>query len=58
MTLMSPVILKRKNSTYLTKKYQRQQKKLLAKKEKRQKKMQGTSSVWDGYYTTLQFMAQ
>ena len=58
MTLMSPVILKRKNSAYLTKKYLRQQKKLLVKKEKRQKKMQGTSSVWDGYYTTLQFMAQ
>ena len=58
MTLMSPVILKRKNSTYLTKKYQRQQKKLLAKKEKRQRKMQGSSSVWDGYYKTLQFMAQ
>lgn len=57
MTLMSPTILKRKNSAYLTKKYEKQQKKLLAKKQKRQKKMQGTSSIWDGYYTTLQLMA-
>ena len=31
--------------------------KLLKKKEKRAKKMQGTNSIWDGYYTTLQYLA-
>ena len=48
---------KRKKSTRLTKKFNKQQEKLLKKKQKRAKKMQGTNSVWDGYYTTLQYLA-
>lgn len=57
ITGLTPAINKRKNSAKLTKKFEKEQKKLLTKKEKRQKKMQGTSSIWDGYYTTLQLMA-
>ena len=54
---LEPEISKRKNSTYLTKKFERQQKKLLKKKTKRESKLKGTSTVWDGYYATLQLMA-
>ena len=55
--MINPAIEKRKNSQRLTKKFNKQQAKLLKKKEKRAKKMQGTSSVWDGYFTTLQYLA-
>ena len=54
---VKPTVEKRKNSERLTKKFNKEQTKLLKKKEKRAKKMQGTSSVWDGYYTTLQYLA-
>lgn len=57
MIMISPSVEKRKNSERLTKKFKKQQEKLLKKKEKRQKKMQNTSSVWEGYYTTLQYLA-
>lgn len=56
MLVIQPNIDKRKSSKWLTRKYERNQKKLLAKKEKRNKKMKGTSSVWDGYYATLQYI--
>lgn len=57
LTMIKPTVEKRKNSERLTKKFNKQQEKLLKKKEKRVKKMQGTSSVWDGYFTTLQYLA-
>ena len=57
LTMISPKLEKRKQSQRLTNKFNKQQAKLLKKKEKRAKKMQGTSSVWDGYFTTLQFLA-
>ena len=57
LVMINPTIEKRKNSARLTKKFKKEQEKLLKKKEKRQKKMQGTSSIWDGYYTTLQYLA-
>ena len=57
MVMLQPTIDKRKNSERLAKKYQKAQQKLLKKKEKRTKKMQGTNSIWDGYYTTLQYLA-
>jgi len=55
--VIKPTLDKRKASKKLTKKYEKEQKKLLAKKEKRSKKMAKTSTIWDGYYTTLQLMA-
>ena len=58
LTMLSPTIQKRKNSESLTKKYEKEQKKLLQKKEKRMAKAAKTSTIWDGYYTTLQLMAQ
>lgn len=58
LTLLSPTVQKRKASASLTKKYEKEQKKLLAKKEKRMAKASKTSTIWDGYYTTLQLMAQ
>ena len=57
MLILQPAVDKRNNSQRLTKKYIKAQTKLLKKKEKRTKKMQGTNSVWDGYYTTLQYLA-
>ena len=57
LVMIQPEIDKRKNSERLTKKFVKQQEKLLKKKQKRAKKMQGTNSVWDGYYTTLQYLA-
>lgn len=57
ITMINPNIQKRKNSPRLTKKFKKQQEKLLKKKQKRIKKMQGTSSVWEGYFTTLQYLA-
>lgn len=58
LTLLTPTVQKRRNSESLTKKYEKEQKKLLAKKEKRMAKAAKTSTIWDGYYTTLQLMAQ
>jgi hypothetical protein len=55
--MINPAIQKRKDSEKLTTKFKKQQEKLLMKKEKRVKKMQGTNSVWDGYFTTLQYLA-
>ena len=57
LDVITPNVEKRKASKRLTNKYEKQQKKLLTKKEKRLKKMQGTSTVWDGYYTTLQYLS-
>jgi len=57
MLLIQPVVDKRQKSSRLMNKYEKNQQKLLKKKEKRAKKMQGTNSFWDGYYTTLQYLA-
>ena len=57
LTMINPTIQKRKTSEKLSAKFNKEQEKLLKKKEKRAKKMQGTSSVWDGYFTTLQYLA-
>lgn len=57
ITMINPTIEKRKKSQRLTNKFKKQQEKLLKKKEKRAKKMQGTNSIWDGYFTTLQLLA-
>jgi len=57
LTMIQPTVNKRKASEKLTKKYEKEQKKLLAKKQKRSKKMQGTNSIWDGYYSALTLMA-
>lgn len=56
-TMIQPTVQKRKASEKLTVKFKKEQEKLLKKKEKRAKKMQGTSSAWDGYFTTLQYLA-
>lgn len=58
LTLLSPTVQKRKSSEKLTKKYEKEQKKLLAQKEKRMAKAAKTSTIWDGYYTTLMLMAK
>ena len=55
LAMMQPTLEKRKTSEKLTAQYKEDQQKLLAKKTKREKKMQGTSTVWDGYYKTLQY---
>lgn len=57
LVMINPTVEKRKASARLTKKFNKEQEKLLKKKEKRAKKMQGTSSVWDGYFNTLQYLA-
>ncbi len=57
LNTIKPTLEKRNNSKNLMKKYQKEQKKLIAKKEKRLKKMSKTSTVWDGYYSTLLLMA-
>ena len=57
LEMINPTIEKRKKSERLTNKFNKEQEKLLKKKEKRAKKMQGTNSVWDGYFNTLQFLA-
>jgi len=57
LAMINPTIQKRKASERLSAKFVKEQEKLLKKKEKRAKKMQGTSSVWDGYFTTLQYLA-
>ncbi|MBO6273176.1 M48 family metallopeptidase [bacterium] len=58
LAMLTPTVEKRRASASLTKKYEKEQAKLLAKKEKRMKKVAKTSTIWDGYYTTLQLMAQ
>ena len=55
---LEPVAQRRRASESLTKKYEKEQKKLLEKKEKRMAKASRTSTIWDGYYTTLQLMAK
>ena len=57
LTMLKPIIDKRNSSESEMYKYISSQRKLLAKKEKRERKMQGTSTVWDGYYRTLQYAA-
>ncbi len=57
LLIINPTVKKRKSSTRLMKKFEKQQKKLLAKKQKRMLKMQKSSTIWDGYYTTLQYLA-
>jgi len=57
LLVINPNVEKRKESTYKSAKFEKDQKKLLAKKEKRAKKMQSTSTIWDGYFTTLQYLA-
>lgn len=57
LEIVKPTVEKRKSSERLTTKFNKEQEKLLKKKEKRVKKMQGTNSVWDGYFTTLQYLA-
>ncbi len=57
LKVITPNVEKRKASKWQTARYERQQKKLLAKKEKRLKKMQGTNTVWDGYFATLQYLS-
>ena len=53
LTMMKSTLDKRANSEKEMKKYKATQEKLLVKKQKREKKMQGTSTAWDGYYQTL-----
>lgn len=53
MKIIQPKVEKRKNSTFKTNRFVKKQEKLLAKKQKRMKKMAKTSTVWDGYYSTL-----
>jgi len=53
LTMLKSTIDKRNSSESEMNKYKKAQEKLLAKKQKREKKMQGTSTVWDGYYQTL-----
>ena len=57
LIVINQTVEKRKNSERLTKKYVKKQEKLLKKKEKRAKKMQNKSTIWDGYYTTLHYLA-
>ena len=58
MTMLTPTINKRKSSERLTKKYNKEQQKLLVKKEKRLKRAANSTTVWDGYYSTLMLMAR
>ena len=53
LSAMKSTLDTRKSSEAEMAKYKKAQEKLLAKKQKREKKMQGTSTVWDGYYQTL-----
>lgn len=58
LTQIQPTLDKRAANKSLAKKYEKEQKKLIAKKEKRAQKMSKTSTVWDGYYSTLTLMAR
>ena len=53
LAMMKTTLDKRNSSEAEMNKYKKAQEKLLVKKQKREKKMQGTSTVWDGYYQTL-----
>lgn len=53
LTMMKATIDRRNSSETEMNKYKKAQEKLLVKKQKREKKMQGTSTAWDGYYQTL-----
>ncbi len=57
LLIINPTVEKRKNSKRLQNKFEKEQKKLLAKKQKRMIKMQKSNTVWDGYFTTLQYLA-
>ncbi|MBQ8475866.1 M48 family metallopeptidase [bacterium] len=57
LNIMASTLNTRNSSEAAYNKYVKEQKKLLAKKQKRELKMQGNSTVWDGYYNTLQYMA-
>lgn len=57
LLIINPTVEKRKQSTRLQKKFVKQQEKLLTKKAKRMKKASQGNTVWDGYFTTLQFLA-
>jgi len=56
LKMLEPVIAARKSSTSLQEQFVSNQKKLLAKKQKREMKMQNTSTAWEGYYKTLEYM--
>lgn len=58
LLLINKSIEKRNKSVKLQKKFEKEQKKLLVKKAKRVQKMQKNSTIWDGYFATLQLMAQ
>ena len=58
LTLIKPTLDERKSSEKLMAQYKKEQENLLSKKTKREKKMQGTSTVWDGYYKSISYSAQ
>lgn len=58
LLFIDPIVQKRKASEKLTKKFTKEQQKLLTKKQKRMEKVSRKSTIWDGYYATLQLMAQ
>ena len=58
LTIMKSTLDARNSSEKLMAQYKQEQQKLLSKKANREKKMQGTSTVWDGYYKTLSYSAQ
>ena len=58
LAMMKTTIDARNTSEAAMNKYINDQKKLLAKKQKREKKMQRTSTVWDGYYQTLLYSSE
>lgn len=53
LTIMKTTLDRRNSSEVEMNKYKKAQEKLLVKKQKREKKMQRTSTAWDGYYQTL-----
>ena len=57
LSMMQSTLDKRNSSESAMNKYKKAQQKLLAKKQKRENKMQGTSTVWDGYYQTLLYVS-
>lgn len=57
LLIITPSVKKHESSEKLQQKFEKEQKKLISKKEKRMKKMQKNNTIWDGYYSTLQFLA-
>ncbi|MBR1617015.1 M48 family metallopeptidase [bacterium] len=55
LTIINPILQERNSSEKLISQYKTEQQKLLEKKTKREYKMHGTSTVWDGYFKTLQY---